>query len=153
MLEEERRQQAQSARERRHLAASIPATTANFQSAHGSAGPGSARRVPPVYTEAQTMSSSRPMMLTDVSTAVEEFSLFWRSRNSDSLAPLSRMILIMLLMLLMVIMMTTIEVKTMTRKAMVAIMMMTRIFVMMMMKMRVTVMIQVIMIMTMMNEK
>ena len=32
-LEEERRHQAQSARERRHLAASIPATTANFQCA------------------------------------------------------------------------------------------------------------------------
>ena len=30
-LEEERRHQAQSAREHRHLAASIPATTANFQ--------------------------------------------------------------------------------------------------------------------------
>ena len=30
-LEEERRHQAQSARERRHLAASIPATNANFQ--------------------------------------------------------------------------------------------------------------------------
>ena len=30
-LEEERRHQAQSARERRHLAASVPATTANFQ--------------------------------------------------------------------------------------------------------------------------
>ena len=60
-LEEERSQQAQSARERRHLAASIPATMriSSAQSAHGSASPGSTFRVTPVYTEAQTMSSSR----------------------------------------------------------------------------------------------
>ena len=53
-LEEECRHQAQSARERRHLAASIPATklmrTSSAQTAHGSLSPGSACRATPVPT-------------------------------------------------------------------------------------------------------
>ena len=60
-LEEERHEQAQSARERRDFAASISAITANFKclvcarlckSRIG-------LQITPVYTEAQTMSSSR----------------------------------------------------------------------------------------------
>ena len=63
-LEEERRHQAQSARERRHLAACIPATNANFQCPHcarlckSRIGLQSHSRTH--REEAQVMSSSRP---------------------------------------------------------------------------------------------
>ena len=52
-LEEERRHQAQSARERRHLAACIPGQmqTSSAQTAHGSASPGLACRATPVPTD------------------------------------------------------------------------------------------------------